>query len=169
VVCDRTYRHVVIVDPDPSALAQMMRALRAAGYQTTAALTFEEARQQIQMDPPDLLLAHARLGRYNGLHLALAAERRDMKTIITSALADPALEREVVGFGAAFLVKPIPEESLVAVVTSLVGAPRVMATPVTATVAPLFVSDRRKKTDRRRLVILDFPNDRRVRERRRLD
>jgi DNA-binding response OmpR family regulator len=75
--------------------------LTGAGYETTAAATFEEARSALDKGAPDLLIAHLRLGAFNGLHLFLRgrADRPDMATIITTGPEDAEIRMEAMQFG----------------------------------------------------------------------
>src|SRR5687768_198722 len=75
--------------------------LTGAGYDTTAAATFEEARSALDQGAPDLLIAHLRLGAFNGLHLFLRgrADRPDMAAIITTRPEDASIRMEAMQFG----------------------------------------------------------------------
>ena len=122
VAGDRTYRHVVIVDPDATALAQMVRPLRDAGYQTTAVLTFEEARRQMNLICP--ICSWRRHGSASTtVFIWWCAESVSIGRCgrSESDRPDPALERDALRLGAAFVITPIPATALVAVVAAMIG------------------------------------------------
>lgn len=160
------YSLVLVVEPEENSLAEMVRALRAAGYHTAGASTFEEARRQIRLDPPRIVIARARLGAYSGIHVALLARgaRPDCQTLIFTDEPDPVLEREVGDAGAVFTIKPIASDMLAAV-AALFGAAPCNADPP----SELASLAERRMEERRKAVTPDFAPERRVAERRRID
>lgn len=106
-------------------LSAWVKALRQAGYHTAGVSTFEEAKRQLMLDPPNILITGARLGAYNGLHLVHLgrAESPRFQAVIIGEAPDAVLERDAIQAGAAFLVEPVSGAGLVAVVTVLVGGP----------------------------------------------
>jgi DNA-binding response OmpR family regulator len=92
---------VLLVNEDPLERCALTALLTSAGYDTTAAATFEEARSALNKGAPDLLIAHLRLGAFNGLHLFLRgrAERPDMAAIITTGPEDAGIKMEAMQFG----------------------------------------------------------------------
>ena len=75
--------------------------LSNAGYDTIAAASFEEARSAMNKETPDLLIAHLRLGAFNGLHLFLRgrADKPDLAAIITTGPEDEQIKTEAMQFG----------------------------------------------------------------------
>ena len=64
-------RMVLVVYADPEDRERTVVLLEAAGYQVAAASNFEEAKQFLATETPDVLITDLRLGSYNGLHLVL--------------------------------------------------------------------------------------------------
>lgn len=96
-----TPHSVLVVNEDPFERCALTALLTGAGYATTAAATFEEARSVLDKGAPDLLIAHLRLGAFNGLHLFLRgrADRPDMAAIITTGPEDADIRMEALQFG----------------------------------------------------------------------
>ena len=107
-------RSVLVVDVDPKDLWTTVPLLRAAGYRVSAAAGFDEAKHQLSVDPPDVLITGVRLGSYNGLHLILRArtDHPSMAAIVTSHFADPVLEGEAKRQRAEFLLRPVSDADL---------------------------------------------------------
>jgi DNA-binding response OmpR family regulator len=154
---------VLIVERDQAALSAMVRTLRGAGYQTTGVATFEEARHQIEVDPPRLLVTDARLERHHGLHLAFIAraQMRRFHAVIVGERGDPILEAEAIRAGASFVIKPLSLDALVALVGVLTGELPVLPDE------PLYpYPASRRHGDRRQLITPRYALDRRMLERR---
>ena len=92
---------VLLANEDPLERRALTALLCSAGYDTIAAATFEEARRALDRAVPDLLIAHLRLGAFNGLHLYLRgrAEKPDMAAIITTGPEDASIKMEALEFG----------------------------------------------------------------------
>lgn len=92
---------VLVANEDLLERCALTALLTGAGYDTTAAANFEEARSAMNQGAPDLLIAHLRLGAFNGLHLFLRgrADRPDMAAIITTRPEDDAIRIEAMQFG----------------------------------------------------------------------
>jgi DNA-binding response OmpR family regulator len=122
-----TYR-ILLVDADPRTSAAMDRALTDAGYRVASVTSFEEAREQIGLHCPDLLITAIRLGAFNGLHLALRyrTQHPGMPVIVTGERNDAGLASEVTRYGGHFILAPAHLEQLVALVRELLAdrAPR---------------------------------------------
>jgi DNA-binding response OmpR family regulator len=101
-------RRILVVHADSLVRRALERTLVDAGFAVTPVATFEEARDILESDPPDLLVADVRLGEYNGLHLALR-RRSDVPTptIITHVMPDVVFERAAADAGATFLSDPL--------------------------------------------------------------
>jgi len=71
---------------------------------------------------PDVLVTDIRLGKYNGLQLAVQAGTLDPapSVIVTSGYEDPVLAAEAARLGATFLRKPVQPANLVALITQMV-------------------------------------------------
>ena len=110
---------ILIVDERPTAVARLAKPLEGAGYAVTTATTFEAARQQLAVQPPDLLIAAERLGLFNGLHLVLSgrSDHPDMAAIVTADANDPVLQAEASSFGATCAVAPMSAPELLALVS----------------------------------------------------
>jgi DNA-binding response OmpR family regulator len=92
---------VLVANEDPAERHALTALLCDAGYDTTAAASFEEARTALDRRVPDLLIAHLRLGEFNGLHLFLRgrADKPDMAAIITTHPEDADIKIEALQFG----------------------------------------------------------------------
>lgn len=62
---------ILLVESDPLFSAVIEQVLVEGGHQVTAVPSFEAASMPAARVKPDLLVAAVRLGRYNGLHLAI--------------------------------------------------------------------------------------------------
>ena len=111
-------RSVLVVDSDPEDLSSTVMLLEAAGYRVMSAAAFEEAKQMLASESPDLLITGLRLGCYNGLHLVLRSrvDHPEMVAIVTSDYHDPVLEAEAQRQHAGFLVRPLEAGDFVDVV-----------------------------------------------------
>jgi DNA-binding response OmpR family regulator len=115
---------VLVVDQRPLMLARFVEPLRAAGYDVTAATTFEAATERMSTQPPNLLIAAARLGLFNGMQLVLRArlDHPEMAAIITASVKDPLLDAEASSYGAACVVAPETSAELVGLVSRTFAA-----------------------------------------------
>jgi DNA-binding response OmpR family regulator len=158
------YSLVLVVEQDPGALSTAVRTLRGAGHHATGVSSYEEARRQLTLDPPDVLLSPARLGDHHGLHLALVARARrvDTHAVILVDLEDPVLHSEVTRAGASLVVRPLGADALLALVNGLLAHAR-QPPGADAAVAP---QPNRRMSDRRRVSVRAFLPDRRVGPRR---
>ena len=114
----------VVVDDDPQVLSLASRWLKSAGCESVMSSScFADARVQIKVFEPSILIADVRLGDFNGIQLGLLARRirTDVRVLIISGWDDSVLRRETEQFGAAFLQKPLRAEA----VLSAVGLARV--------------------------------------------
>jgi DNA-binding NtrC family response regulator len=114
-------RSVLVVDANPTERSGTVLLLESAGYRVMSAAGFDEAKQFLAVEVPDLLITDLRLGSYNGLHLVLRS-RRDhpgMAALVVSRYPDPVLEAEALRQNARFLLKPLPDEDLLDAITQL--------------------------------------------------
>ena len=102
-------KSVLIVDADPTALAESAQALSQSGYDVRTSSSFHGAVTLLQETPAELVIADVRLGAFNGLHIVARcrAERPEMAAIVTHRSRDAVLEQDALRLGAAYLVKPI--------------------------------------------------------------
>lgn len=93
----------------------MQQWLLALGYQVMLATGFQHAREQLEQDPPDLLVADVKLEAYNGLHLAIWANGRRLATrTLLVGDADLVLQKEAERERAFYLTGPVDEAMFVA-------------------------------------------------------
>jgi DNA-binding NtrC family response regulator len=132
---DTAQRSVLVVDSDPSDLSNTARLLKDAGYRVATATAFDEAKQVLASESPDLLITELRLGPYNGLHLILRSrtDHPAMAAIVVSRYPDPVLEAEAHRQNAGYLLSPVADGDLLHAISR-----RLNIQPVSlAAVAPL--------------------------------
>lgn len=120
-------RMVLVVDGNPSDRLNTVLLLEGAGYRVKSARDFEEAKQAMAEETPDVLVTDIRLGPYNGLHLVLRSrlQHPHMAALVTSREPDPVLEEEARRQQAQFLLRPVSGRQLLeAITTSLRGFSR---------------------------------------------
>ena len=117
-------RMVLVVYADPEDRERTVVLLEAAGYQVAAASNFEEAKQFLASEAPDVLITDLRLGSYNGLHLVLRSrtDHPEMAALVTSRFPDPVLEAEAEREHARFLLRPIADDALLDAITNSLAA-----------------------------------------------
>jgi DNA-binding NtrC family response regulator len=115
----RDQRFVLVVDADSADLASTAMLLEAAGYRVLSAGSFDEAKQVLALEGPDLLITGVRLGPYNGLHLVLRSrsDHPEMAAIVTSRHRDAVLEQEARRQNAGFVVRPVADDEFLAEVS----------------------------------------------------
>ena len=86
----------------------LTRALTGLGFAVAVMTDFDDARNRVITEPPDLLVTDARLGPFNGLHLVFAAKsvKPALAAIVVGDEEDLALSGEAERAGAAFLLAP---------------------------------------------------------------
>jgi DNA-binding response OmpR family regulator len=94
--------------------------LEAAGYETRAVGTFEEAQHRLRHSSPDLLITDIRLGAFNGLHLLIAAGNR-LPVILMTGFDDPVLKADARRYGAEYVLKPLDPVSFLRLVQRRLG------------------------------------------------
>ena len=97
----RTGQRVLVANEDTAERCALTALLAGAGYDTISAASFEEARLALDRTAPDLLIAHLRLGAFNGLHLLLRgrADNPHLAAIITTRPEDADIRMEALQFG----------------------------------------------------------------------
>ena len=116
-------KRVLIVDDDSRVLSLTRRWLAEAGYQVMTASNFPDARAEITLQTPDLVVADVRLGDHNGIQLGiLAREARPMtRVVIMSGHDDPVLQRDIKQLEATFIRKPFRSNTLLRAVHRIVS------------------------------------------------
>jgi CheY-like chemotaxis protein len=151
----------LIIDPVLSDVMFSVSAASSLGFRVTVADSFQEALERLRV-PPALLIAHIRLGEYNGLHLVLRgkAARRDLAAIVTSGVADQVLQTEAEQLGATFVLKPTTAQEFNAAICR---------TLLQATGGPIRSPFERRTSDRRSTSPADAPHPERRKGTRRRD
>ena len=105
---------LLIVDDDVPLLQALSRFLSENGYDVVASSSFEDAKQEIAVQQPEIVITDVRLGAFNGLQLALLARavKPDVRLVVFSGFDDPVLKEEARRIGAAYLVKPVSGHAL---------------------------------------------------------
>lgn len=132
-------RCVLVVESDPTDLLSTVSLLETAGYRVATASAFDEAKQVLATESPDLLITGVRFGSYNGLHLVLRsrADHPEMAAIVLTHFADPVLEAEAQRQHAGFLLRPVgDQEFLEAITRSLASGAHAQAVSGTEAAAP---------------------------------
>ena len=115
-----SYR-ILLVDPNSTSQATAAAALARADYRVATVSTFEQARQQIALDCPDVLITAIRLGAFNGLQLVLRVrvECGDLPVVVTGAPAD--FIHDIDRYGGHFVPSTMGTAALVARVEELLA------------------------------------------------
>ena len=114
---------ILIVDVDRRMSAATTQLLASAGYETTHLSSFEAASRSIAAHRPDLLLTAVRLGRFNGLHLALRAraDYPDLPIVVVGGPSDQMLAGEATKFGVRFMQQSADSGPLLALIAELLN------------------------------------------------
>ena len=111
---------VLVVAPTPSIATAFFAWLTDAGCTPCVVSSFADAKQLLD-EQPAVLISEVRLGEYNGLHLALRAQARNVPAIIIGQ-PDPVLKREAAQFGAVYLSDALDAQQLVTTVEPMITA-----------------------------------------------
>lgn len=107
-------RQALVVVADPSLGEQLVEWLPDAGYTARVVRSFAVGRAELDSASPDLLVAEIKLGAYNGLHLAIRARSRGVKTpVILLGDPDAVLQAEAERHQSAYLTMPVDERVLI--------------------------------------------------------
>ena len=92
---------LLLVEPDDDIASRLTASLSGVPDVRRCG-RFAEAREQLQRQPPDLLVSNLRLYEYNGLHLVYLATQAGAPTraIIYTITLEPVLARDVQRAGA---------------------------------------------------------------------
>jgi DNA-binding NtrC family response regulator len=115
-----SYR-ILLVDGDSIASAVAGQSLRKAGYDVAVISTFEQAKRQLALECPDLLITAIRLKAFNGLHLLLRAraDRADLPAIVTGHIGD--VTSDIARYRAQFVPDPVERGLLLRTVSELLA------------------------------------------------
>ena len=115
-------RHVLLVDDDHSLLRLVSQWLTGGGFSVIACDSFEDARRELALHPPDVLLTDLRLGAFNGLQLVILAKEQNPQplTVVMSAFDDPTLREEAEKCGARYLLKPFSSQAVLSSIASMI-------------------------------------------------
>ena len=118
-------RMVLVVYADPVDRRGTALLLESAGYRVVSAGNFEQAKQVLASEEPDMLMTDLRLGPYNGIHLVLRSrtDHPNMAALVTSRVPDAVLEAEALRQSAGFLLLPASDEEVLDAVTHFLSAP----------------------------------------------
>ena len=99
---------LLIVDPDLASADRIEQILSGAGYIVATVESFEEAKTQIALDCPDLLITDVRLGAFNGFHLIVrsVSDCPDLPAIVTTSTDKAFTKAEAERQGITYLPKP---------------------------------------------------------------
>jgi DNA-binding NtrC family response regulator len=110
---------ILIVDDEPDVIGVLSEALRAVGYDTAGAGTFEEGKRLLSASPPpDVLITDVRLGHFNGLQLVVIRPE-STAAVVVSGYWDRTLDEEARRNGALFLLKPVSDQQIVEAVKAV--------------------------------------------------
>jgi len=104
---------VLLVEPDDDIASRLIRSLLGI-HDVRRCGTFNDAREQLQRQLPDLLVSNLRLSEYNGLHLVYLTTHAEAPTraIIYTIRLEPILARDVQRAGAFYDTADCLEVSL---------------------------------------------------------
>ena len=117
---------VLVVTTNPARLATVMRVLRGAGYAVSGAQTFAEAKQQLEEQAPEVIVTEARLGAFNGLHLAVLGRARHagVKALVVSTESEQWVELEARRLNVEWLAQPTTTDGWVELIAATLAGKR---------------------------------------------
>jgi DNA-binding NtrC family response regulator len=100
---------ILILEDDPDVARVFQVALSEHGNSVTVCGTFEQAREHLRQEQPDALVTDVRVGRYNGLQLALLFRRHspEGRVVVVTGYDDAVIRKDVGALHGEFLVKPV--------------------------------------------------------------
>ncbi|HSX95193.1 MAG TPA: sigma-54 dependent transcriptional regulator [Hydrogenophaga sp.] len=127
--------HVLIVDDDTDSATTLRELVRADRFSVAVAHTLRDARRQIALQPPDLVLLDLQLPDGNGLDLFSDPQLvNDSDIVLVTGHASLDTSIEAMRRGAAdYLVKPIAMKQLQRVLTRCSARPANEAAPAAPT------------------------------------
>jgi DNA-binding response OmpR family regulator len=115
-------RHILVVDDEPNVLVTYRLILQQRGYDVSAALSSDEARQVISNDGIDLLLCDLSLEKQeNGFDVIEFARQKDSATpaVLLTGYATPEATDRAKELGIPVLFKPIDINELLETIAAL--------------------------------------------------
>jgi diguanylate cyclase (GGDEF)-like protein len=110
---------ILIVDDNPTNLSVLSQALKEAGYKSRVAIDGESAIEQVQEDPPDLILLDVQMPGIDGFEtctrLKADPATKEIPVIFITASVD--MENKVKGLslgGVDYITKPFQQEEVLA-------------------------------------------------------
>ncbi len=100
----RARASVLIVEPDVQIGGKLRAACIEAGAYATLCADFLNAREQLERNPPTVLITNLRLEEYNGLHLVLLSQTTGIRArcVVHTDRPDFLLVNEALAMGAFF-------------------------------------------------------------------
>ena len=114
---------ILLVESDLQRSAAIEQVLVQGGHAVTAFTSFEAASVSASSSKPDLLVTAVRLGRFNGLHLAVrfGADYPGLPIIVLGDEGEVGLAAEAMQLQARFVPKSTPPEQLLEFIDALVS------------------------------------------------
>ena len=115
---------VLLVDDETSVQETLGRWLAESGRHVVACRTFQEAKEYLTFNTPDLLITDIRLEDYNGLQLIvqMGGKRPEASCLVITGHDDPVLRKEAEHLRARYLVKPFERSEFLAEIEHLAAA-----------------------------------------------
>jgi two-component system chemotaxis response regulator CheY len=123
-------KRVLVIDDASLVRAYYRQALERAGYEVDEALNGIEGLEKLLMDSVDIAIVDINMPQMDGMTFLRALRSKDLPTSATPALvtSTEAGAQDIAAARTAganyYLVKPIPQETLVEYVAMLCGADR---------------------------------------------
>ena len=114
--------HILVVDDEPNVLVTYRLILQQQGYEVSAALSSEEARQVLSQKAIDLLLCDLSLEkRENGFDVIEFGRRKNplLPTVMLTGYATPEANDHARELGIPMLFKPIDIKELLETISGL--------------------------------------------------
>lgn len=119
---------ILLVESEPEASASLAQLLAGSGHSVTAVTSFEAASLPGSTIRPDLLVTAVRLGRFNGLHLAIRfrADYPDLPIVVVGDDTEVGLPAEAMQLQTRFVPRSTAPQTLLAFINDLLagGTPR---------------------------------------------
>lgn len=114
--------HILVVDDEPNVLVTYRLILQQQGYEVSAALSSQEAREALSEHEIDLLLCDLSLEKQeNGFDVIDFAKQKDplMPTVLLTGYATPEANEHAEELGIPVLFKPIDIKELLQTISVL--------------------------------------------------
>jgi CheY-like chemotaxis protein len=114
---------ILLVESEPDASASIGQLLASGGHTVTAVKSFEAASLPASRSRPDLLVTAVRLGRFNGLHLAVRfrADYPGLPIVVIGDETEVGLPAEARQLQARFLPRSTAPERMLAFIDDLLS------------------------------------------------